>query len=127
MRKQNLSSFFENHQVSDNQQSFTTSFFPTYNSYSFDNLSRLISYCQKEKEAGMKASGMTKEAWEAANPDWNHVVLVPVTVATTTNSYGENAQVSVNHDMSLCSTKLVRGTKANPIKMQVIYSRFAGK
>ena len=127
VRKQNLSNFFESHQVSDEQQSFTSFYLPTYNNYSFDNLSRLISYCQNEKQADMKASGMTEEAWEAAHPDWNHVVIVPVTVATALDSYGNTAQVSVNHDMSLCSTKLVRGTKDNPIRMQIIYSRFAGK
>ena len=127
VRKHNLSKFFEEHQVSDSQQSFTTSFLSAYNSYTFDNLSRLISYCRNEKAESMKASGMTEEAWEAAHPDWNHVVLVPVTVATSTDSYGYSTQVSVNHDMSLCSTKLVRGTEDSPIKMQVIYSRFAGK
>ena len=127
VRKQNLASFFENHQVSDNQQSFTAKFQDVYNSYTYDNISRLISYCQHEKTAGMEASGMTEEAWEAAHPDWNRVVLVPVTVATAVDSYGYASQVSVNHDLSLCSTKLVRGTEANPIKMQVIYSRFAGK
>lgn len=126
VRKQNLESFFENHQVSDNQQSYTTSFLSIYNSYSFNNISQLISYCYHEKLAGMKASGMTEKEWEDTHPDWNHVVLVPVTVATATNSDGITTQVSVNQDMSLCSTKLVRGTVANPIKMQVIYSRFAG-
>ena len=127
VRKQNLKSFFENHQVSDSEQSFTTSFEATYNSYTFDNLSRLMSYCRNEKLAGMKALNMTEEEWEAANPDWNHVVLVPVTVSTASDSYGNATQVSVNQDLSLCSTKLVRGTKAKPIKMQVIYSRFANK
>ena len=73
----------------------------------------------------MKASGLTEEEWEAEHPDWNHVVLVPVTISTATDSYGYATQVSVNQDMSLCSTKLVRGTEAKPIKMQVVYSRFA--
>ena len=127
VRKQNFTRFFEEHQVSDSQQSFTTSFFPTYNSYNFSNISRLISYCHNEKLAGMKAQNMTEAEWEAAHPEWNHVVLVPVTAASTTDSYGYTTQVSVNQDLSLCSTKLVRGTAANPIKMQVIYSRFAGK
>ena len=126
VRKQNLESFFENHQVADNQQSFSTFFYSTYNCYDFDNISRLLSYCYKEKKADMEASGMSEEAWEAAHPEWNHVVLVPVTVSTAANSFGENVQVSVTHDLSLGSTKLVRGTKAKPIKMQVIYSRFAG-
>ena len=127
VRKQNLTSFFEKHQVSDSQQSFTTYFYPTYNSYNFTNISRLISYCQHEKLAGMKAQNMTEAEWEAANPEWNHVVLVPVSLSSATDSYGYTSEVSVNHDLSLCSTKLVRGTTDNPIKMQVIYSRFAGQ
>jgi hypothetical protein len=127
VRKKNLESFFEKHQVSDSQQSYTTFFYDIFNCYTFENISRLISYCQHEKEADMKATGMTEEEWEAAHPDWNHVVLVPVNIATATDSYGYITQVSVNQDLSLCSTKLVRGTKANPIKMQVIYSRFIGK
>ena len=127
VRKQNLDSFFEKHQVADNQQSFSTYFYDTYNCYRFDNISRLISYCQHEKLAGMEAEGKSEAEWEAAHPDWNHVVLVPVSIATAANNMGDGVQVSVTHDLSLCSTKLVRGTEANPIKMQVIYSRFAGK
>jgi hypothetical protein len=75
----------------------------------------------------MKASGMTELEWEASHPDWNHVVLVPVTVANTSDSYGNISQVSVNQDMSLCSTKLVRGTTTKPIMMQIIYGRFETK
>lgn len=127
VRKQNLSSFFENHQVSDSKQSYTTRFLDMYNCYTFENIGKLISYCQHEKAANMKASGMTEQEWEASNPDWNHVVLVPITVANTSDSYGNVSQVSVNQDMSLCSTKLVRGTNTKPIKMQIIYGRFATK
>ena len=127
VRKQNLNSFFENHQVADLQQSFTTAYLPIYNCYDFSNLSRLISYIQHEKMAGMKAQGMTEAQWEAAHPDWNRVVLVPVTVFSTNDSYGNSSPVSVTQDLSLCSTKLVRGTAAKPIKMQIFYSRFSGK
>lgn len=127
VRKQNFSRFFEEHLVSDNQQSYTTHFFSTSNAYRFDNISRLISYCQYEKKAGMKASGMTAEEWETAHPDWNRVIIVPVTIATALDSNGNPSQVSVNQDMSLGSTKLVRGTEAAPINLQIIYSRFASK
>lgn len=127
VRKQNIESFFRKHQVADNQQSFTTEFQPIYNSYSFNNLSRLVSYCQYEKLTGMKKENLTEAEWEAAHPDWDRVVLIPVTTTTATDSYGMSTQVSCNQDLSLCSTRLVRGTKENPIKMQVIYSRFAGK
>ena len=50
--------------------------------------------------------------------DWNKVVLVPV--VTTTNNSG--AQVSVTHDLSLNSVRLVGGD--TKIKMQVVYSKF---
>lgn len=127
VRKKNMEKFFKNHQVADNQQSFTTSFESVYNSYPFNNLSRLVTYIQREKLAGMKANNQAEDEWEKANPDWNKVIIVPVTVSTTTDSYGITTQVSVNQDLSLSSAKLVRGTKENPIKMQVIYSKFAGK
>ena len=127
VRKQNVSSFFENHQLTDSEQSFTTSFLTAYNSYTFDNIGDLITYCWNEKKDGMEASGTTEAEWEAAHPDWNHVVLVPVSVSTATDANGNTSPVSINQDLSLCSTKLVRGTTANPIKMQVIYSHFAGE
>lgn len=205
VRKQNVSTFFDKHQVSDKQQSYTTNFLETYNCYTFGNIGRLISYCHHEKEASMKAEGINEykekcekeyreeykkeiylkiffnergitelpdelkevfeqayrqpfaqqiieqrfdenefeqafnqewkdrykpifsNKWNANHPDWNHVVLVPVTIATTSDNLGDGVEVSVNQDLSLCSTKLVRGTAANPIKMQVIYSRFVGK
>lgn len=126
VRKKRMDSFFKNHEVSDNQQSFTTSFQSTYNCYTFANLARLISYIRQEKEAGMKAEGLSAEEWEKKNPDWNKVIIVPVVVSSTTDSYGNTKQVSVNQDLSLSSVKLRRGTKANPIDMQVIYSRYAG-
>lgn len=75
--------------------------------------------------------------------NWNKVVLIPVTLTTTTSStsssyssyyyyyYGSSSSSSsttvakVSHDMSLTSTKLVKGTDTNsPLQLQVIYSHF---
>ena len=127
VRKHHLESFFENHQVADMQQSFTTSFLSIYNSYDFSNISRMVSFMHTTKLAGMASEGLTSEQWNIAHPDWNRVVLVPVTVSSTTDANGITSLVSVRQDLSLCSTKLVRGTEAKPIKMQVFYSRFAGE
>lgn len=165
VRKQNLNTFFESHQVSDSRQSYTSTYNELYNCYTYENISRLITICQREKETSMAAeidgyredcksifkdeNGLTEitgswktrfeqkweeeykpewpNVWNANHPDWNHVILVPVTVATATDNTGNTTQVSVNQDMSLCSTKIVRGTAAKPIKMQVIYGRFASK
>ena len=56
------------------------------------------------------------------SPDWNKVVLIPVTV--TYNSSGTLTKVV--HNMSLSSTKLIGGpdNPNEPIKLNVIYSRF---
>ncbi|MCR4920103.1 MAG: DUF4270 domain-containing protein [Bacteroidaceae bacterium] len=123
VRKQNMYSFFANREVADSQTSYTTTFDATYNTYTFQNLCRLISYCQHEKQQGMHESGLSEAAWEAAHPDWNHVVLIPVKTNSTLDSQGLSKQVSVVHDMDMNSTRLVGGP-GQPIQMQVIYSKY---
>ena len=123
VRKQAMHSFFKKRKVSDSKSSYTTSYSSTYNTYTFSNICRLISLCQREKENGMRQERLSEEAWEQKHPDWNRVVLVPVSISTTTDSYGNTHQVSVTHDMSMNSVRLLGGPH-NPISMQVIYSRF---
>lgn len=123
VRKKDRLSFFKSHCVSDSKSSYTTSYSSTYNTYTFTNICRLISLCQHEKQEGMKQTGLNEEEWEARNPDWNKAALIPVSISTTTDSYGETHQVSVTHDMGMNSIRL-QGGPNNPISMQVIYSRF---
>lgn len=123
VRKADVTSFFKKRSVSDSKSSYTTSYSSTYNTYTFNNICRLISLCRKEKLAGMKAENLTEQEWEQKHPDWNKVVLIPVSISTTTDTYGETHQVSVTHDMSMNSIRLQGGANT-PIKMQVIYSRF---
>lgn len=125
VRKQNAASFFKEREVSDSQTSFTTSFSSSYNTYTFSNIGRLISYCYYERAKGMKDTGKTKAEWEAENPDWNKVLIIPVKVATSQDTYGNTYETSVTHDMSLNSAKLVGGSKPmSPVNMQVVYSHF---
>ncbi len=123
VRKQNMRSFFAKRQVTDQQTSFTTTYSSAQNSYTFENLSRMISYCQHEKLDGMKQSGQTEAQWEAAHPDWNKVVVIPVKTSSTADKYGQNHVVSVTHDMGMNSVRLLGGPNT-PLEMQVIYSRF---
>ena len=123
VRKADATSFFKKRSVADSKTSYTTSYSSTYNTYTFNNICRLISLCRKEKLAGMKAENLTEQEWEQKHPDWNKVVLIPVTISTTTDTYGNTHQVSVTHDMGMNSIRLQGGRK-NPIKMHVIYSRF---
>ena len=123
VRKADATSFFKKRSVADSKTSYTTSYSSTYNPYTFNNICRLISLCRKEKLAGMKAENLTEQEWEQKHPDWNKVVLIPVSISTATDTHGETHQVSVTHDMSMNSIRLQGGANT-PIKMQVIYSRF---
>jgi UDP-galactopyranose mutase len=123
VRKDDVVSFFKKNKIPNNQTSFCTAFDATYNSYTFDNLGHLISYCRYEKLNGMKSSGLTEAQWESSHPNWNKVVIVPVTVKTTSDTYGNTSYAGVAHDMSMSSARLIGGPD-NPIKMQILYSRF---
>lgn len=123
VRSQELNSFFKNRQVNDNLTSYTTEFDATYNTYTFGNLSRLLSYLHREKQEGMTAKGMTSDQWNAAYPKWNKVTLVPVKVTSVTNqSTGITEPVSITHDFSVTSTRIVGGSE--PISIQVVYSGY---
>ncbi len=58
------------------------------------------------------------------NANWNKFCLVPVETNTDTST---GKITSLNHDLSVSSARLVRGTgeKNNPIQMQIYYSRTA--
>ncbi len=125
VRKGDYARFFKEKQVSNNRTNFTSTFNAVYNSYTFDNIGRLLSYCKNERTNLAKQQGITEEQWMQKNPDWNKVFLVPVTITTSevnTGYYSQQVQVSVNHDMSMNSIRLVGGN--TKLKMQVIYSKF---
>ena len=118
VRKSEMHRFFRDRRVADGRTSFTTTFDSSRNTYTFDNIGRLLAYCKHEKMSQAAAQGISEETWAAQHPDWNRVVLVPV--VTSTNSSG--AMVSVTHDLGLGSIRLVGGT--TPIQMQIVYSKF---
>ncbi len=131
--KDSLSSFFENMEMYNNRTSFLASYSgkSSTNGYTFDNISNMI-------------TSMAAIDKEKRSANWNKVVLIPVTLTTSSSStnnsysyyysyyYGSSSSSSsstvtkVSHDMSLASTKLVKGTNDDnsPIKLNVIYSRF---
>ena len=123
VRKDEAVSFFKKKKVPNDQTSFCAGYDKVYNTYTFDGLGRLITYCRFEKENGMKASGLSEAAWEAAHPNWNKVVVIPVSAKKTTDSYGNTSYAGIAHEMNITSTKLVGGPN-KPIQMQILYSRF---
>lgn len=140
-----LYAFFENAEIADYKTSYLASFSTndaTYssstlleNTYSFHNIANLITEMYREKTAvtGEQPADSTSSEWaawkvksnayEAAHPNWNKVVVVPVT--TTYNTVSSSSQlVKVENDMSLTSTRLLRGDgqDTGKVKITVVYS-----
>lgn len=110
VRKCDMHNFFEKNETYDGQTSFIAQYAgssETANTYSFPNISSLITQCINEKKAGKN------------DADWNKVVLIPV--KTETDSNGSIIGLKSNLDME--SACLVGGEK-NPIKMQILYTTF---
>lgn len=122
VRKENMYSFFENNELPDGKTSFVTSFSSSFNTYTFSNIGNLIAYCRRERNEKAVAAHLSPAEWSALHPDWNKVVVIPVSVTTDDS----NNILSVTNDMGLNSVRLVGGEN-DPIKIQVIYSSFSSK
>ena len=110
--KSDAKAFFENNRTADYKTSFLASYNSSTNTYTFNNIGSLI------KNLYDKA--------DRSNSEWNKVVLIPVNVSYDTSS-GVTELISVSNDMSMTSTRLVRGdddTKNSKITISVIYSKF---
>lgn len=115
VRKKDMHKFFLKNSLADNNTSYLTSFNSSNNKYEFTNIGNLVKYCYKEYNEGIKADN----DWEKKNPDWNKVVLIPV--STTEDSNG--SIVKIIHDISISSSKL-RGGDSYNIPIQVVKSKF---
>lgn len=116
--KDSLYTFFENGDNVDYKKSFIATYSSSTNQYTFNNISGMITYM-----ADIKRKGLAENSnWLNEHPDWNRVVVIPVSVTTNSSSQ----IVKIVHDMSLTSTKLVGGSENpyEPIKINVIYSKF---
>ena len=107
-----VDSFFKQDILMDNKVSFLGSL--VANTYTFNNIANVINVMKKA---------------DRNNPNWNKLMIVPVTVSTVTrrSQSGGNETVitKIVHNMSLTSTKLLKGTSAqdSPIKLSVIYTK----
>ena len=115
VRKKDMYDFFLKNKLYDNITSYSASFTQSSNEYKFNNISRLINYIADEYQKGTASD----PEWESKNPDWDKVVLIPIT-QTTDNNFGNAISVSHNHGMT--STRL-RGGK-DPIAISIVTSKF---
>lgn len=109
--KADMYSFFENNRIADYKTSFLAAYNSSSNTYTFNNIGSLVKHLY--------------QSGDRTKADWNKVVIIPVSVTyNTTNNVPE--LISVTHDMSMSSTRLVGGSnsKYGDIKISVIYSKF---
>lgn len=135
VRKAQMKAFFENNQLPDSYDSYLSSqCTATNNYYNFSNIAQLITNLklERDKEAGVADTDTEAQreakykTWQEANPDWNKVLLVPInaTYTSSASSYSTSYVLqSVKHQLGLRAARL-DGGKGNPIKMQVIYSKY---
>lgn len=115
--RDSLQSYFTNKQLPDNRTSYYTTYNSTFNTYTFTNISNLVSHLWCLREKGIKMD----TNWEVNHPNWNKIVLVPIAYSrASTNS---STLTWVGHDLSLTSTRIAGGTK--PIELNVVYGRFS--
>lgn len=117
--------FFEQNKLTDNKTSYYATVNTANNQYTFKNLTRLINTCISEKaDAKKKAGNSWNEAqWEAENPDWNKVIIVPVTITYDSNK----KMIGINHDLKPGYAMLKGGDPnqgGSKLKMEVIYTSF---
>lgn len=109
-----LFTFFEKNKLPDNKLSFIASYSSTYNTYTFNNISSLISEMYNKRRAGNTSA------------NWNKVVLVPVSISTSSSSTSSSSTINrVTNDLSIKSAKLVGGgNHPNTISIDVTYNKF---
>lgn len=115
-----VDTFFKNNKLADSRSSYLATYSSTYNGYTFSNISLLVSklYAQKQN------SGLSDAEYRLSHPNWDKVMLVPVSTVYSTIS-SSKVLSKVSHDLSITSTRLVKGTTTDsPITINVIYSKF---
>lgn len=120
--------FFAEGKVADSRKSMLVSLSTNDKSYTFSNLSSIITTLAREKQAYISQhSGMTSEEYNLKFPNWNKLLLIPV--KTNYATVGQQSMLTkVTHDMSLGSVRLVGGkNNKDTIQLSVIYSKFRNK
>lgn len=121
VKADSMYSFFEKNNVSDNNTSYIAKYGPKENGYTYSNISALVSNMYHEMKTGVASDN----SWKDKHPNWNKVVLVPVTTSSVMID-GEEKITRVMHDMKLKGTKLVGGSASSngDVRISVIYSKF---
>ena len=109
IQKDSLKNFFEGSKIIDGETSFLAATSASKNTYTFNDVSSLLTIMRQAKKNG------------TASNEWNKAVLIPVVVTYNTSEVITN----VRHEMDMHSAKLIGGDENthDPIRMRVIFSK----
>ena len=136
VRKDKMKSFFENDELTDSKESYLAAYNSSNNVYQYTNIAQLVTILKIERDKGAGVTTGMETAtrrqlyakWEAENPDWNKIYLIPVKADHTTSSgpTGTSSETltRIQNDLGLSSAKL-EGGKDSPLQLNVIYGRFS--
>ena len=121
VRADSMYTFFEKNQIANNVTSYIANYGPKENGYLYGNISGLVVEMYRVMKNGMASD----TSWKEKHPNWNKVVLIPVTT-TSVMIDGEEVLTRVMNDMRLRGTRLIggSGSKNGDVKISVIYSKF---
>ena len=124
IRKDMMQSFFGKNSNIDKTESYAASYVSKYGTYTFDNIAALVEKAYNDRlnwlqDNSMKLDDQGKQAYQTAYPDWNKVVLIPV----STNTTSTGTIISYGLDIKMHQVKLLGGPN-NKIKIKTIRSKF---
>lgn len=135
VRKGQMYSFFETSRTGDQRTSFIAEYSSALGAYVFSNIAPLITTMKRERDLGAGVTISDTEAqrrakyavWEAANPDWATIALVPVSpeFLTSSSAYTSTTRtvLRLRNELDLASVRLLGGPRGK-LSIDVTYSRF---
>ena len=96
--------FFNKNHTVDNVESYVATYSSKYGTYTFNNISAMVEEIYSDPDT--------------SNPDWNKVVLIPVTATVDS----KRTAISYGLDIKMRQVKLVGGN--TPIKIKTIRTKF---
>lgn len=118
IRKDKLQDFFAKNNTVDDTESFIASYSSKYGTYTYSNIAAMVEKIYSDRTEWIEENGGNLDAYEQARPDWNKVVLIPVSV----NLDSRNTAISYSLDIKMHQVKLIGGN--TPIKIKTIRSKF---
>lgn len=118
IRKDMMQEFFSKNNTADKIESYVSTYSTKYGTYSFDNIAAMVEKIYSDRAEWIEENGGDNAAYEQARPDWNKVVLIPVSA----NLDSRNSAVSYGVDIRMHQVKLLGGD--TPIKIKTIRTKF---